>query len=159
MYDCLRQQSHCKDAEFLSCRSAQDTLDWIYHDPVLFALTFVDQFAAAWGRVMYKTWACFTGGDFSTQGKQAYNDHYARVRSLVSTNNLLEYHVSQGWTPLCEFLEVEIPKVPFPSGNEPDSFRTQMRAFEKSRAMAVLTNSTPWLLLVVALATYAYARH
>ena len=127
---------------FPSCRSAQDTLDWIYHDPVLFALTFVDHFAAAWGRVMYKTWTCFTWGNFRTQGKQAYNEHYARVRNLVSTDNLLEYHVSQGWKPLCEFLEVDIPTVPFPSGNEPTSFRAQMRAFEKSRAMAVLAKST-----------------
>ena len=137
--------------------SAQETLDWLYHDSVLFALTFVDHFAAAWGRMWYKTWSCFIQGDFRTQGKQAYNDHFARVRSLVPAENLLKYHVSQGWELLCTFLDVDVPTVPFPRGNEQDSFYTQMRAFDKSRAIAVLVKTTPWLLLAVAFATYAYS--
>ena len=140
--------------KFSPCRSAQNTLDWAYHDRVLFALTFVDHFSAAWGRMWYKTWTYFTHGDFSTKGKQAYNDHFAQIRSLVPVENLLEYHVGQGWKPLCEFLDVDIPAVPFPSGNEPDSFHRKMRAFHKSRAMASLTKSSPWLLLVTAFVTY-----
>ena len=131
----------------------------MYHDPVLFALTFVDDFAAAWARVVYKTWACFTRGDFRTLGKQAYNDHYSRVRSLVSTENILEYQVSQGWKPLCEFLELDIPTTRFPSGNEADGFRTQVRAFEKSRALAVLAKYSPWFLMAIAFATYYFYTH
>lgn len=109
--------------------------------------------------MFYKTWTCFTRGNFRTQGKQAYRDHYARVRSLVPAENLLEYHVSEGWKPLCEFLDLDIPKVPFPRGNERDSFYTQMRAFDKSRAIAVLTKTAPWLLVAIAFATYFYSQN
>ena len=138
-----RLKRYRKDAELSPFRSAQETLDWLHHDRVLFALTLVDHPAAAWGRMWYKTWTCFNQGDFRTHGKQAYNDHCARVRSLAPADNLLEYHVTQGWKPLCKFLDVDIPTVPFPSGNEQDSFYTQMKAFDKSRTTAVLTKTTP----------------
>ena len=146
-----------KDAKFPPRSSAQETVDWLYHDSVLFALTFVDHFAAAWSRMWYKTWTYFTQGDFRTQGKQAYSDHYARVRRLVPAENLLEYHVSQGWESMCKFLDVDILKVPFPRGNEQDSFYTQMRAFYKSRTIAAVAKTASWLLLAVVFAAYSYS--
>lgn len=55
---------------------------------------------------------------------QYFDDHYAVVRQLVPEERLLEYHPSQGWEPLCRFLDVPVPEdgEGFPRGNEPATF-------------------------------------
>ena len=40
------------------------------------------------------------------------------VRKLVPEENLLEFHVKQGWEPLCEFLGEPVPEGPFPRTND-----------------------------------------
>ncbi|KAJ3272357.1 hypothetical protein HK104_004489, partial [Borealophlyctis nickersoniae] len=47
-----------------------------------------------------------------------YNAHIQDVISTVPPAQLLVFHVSEGWDPLCEFLGVEKPDVPFPHANE-----------------------------------------
>lgn len=91
----------------------------------------------------YKIWACFVQNDFSNGGRQIYNEHYAQVRSLVPADNLLEYHVSEGWRPLCQFLDIEIPSEPFPVINERDGFQKQFRALDRSRWLVVLAQVAP----------------
>lgn len=54
--------------------------------------------------------------------KQGFLDHYKMVRSLVPKERLLDYHVSQGWEPLCEFLEKDIPEEEFPNVNNTNQF-------------------------------------
>lgn len=44
------------------------------------------------------------GRDFAANGRRDYERHNARVRALVPAERLLEYHVSDGWEPLCAFL-------------------------------------------------------
>lgn len=46
-----------------------------------------------------------------------YNEHNARVKVGFPRDDLLIYNIKQGWKPLCEFLDVEIPGVPFPCIN------------------------------------------
>lgn len=41
---------------------------------------------------------------------------------------LLEYHVSEGWEPLCRFLGCRQPSIDFPTGNDMESFRKRIRA-------------------------------
>ncbi|KAJ4147151.1 hypothetical protein LMH87_001696 [Akanthomyces muscarius] len=48
--------------------------------------------------------------DFPRNGKASFEAHYARVRALVPADRLLEYHVSEGWTPLCAFLDRPMPE-------------------------------------------------
>ena len=43
--------------------------------------------------------------------------HYDRMRSLVPPERLLEYHVSEGWPRLCEFLGDEVPAEVFPTND------------------------------------------
>lgn len=54
---------------------------------------------------------------FPTNGKRRYREHYASVKGLVPQDRLLEYHVSQGWTPMCDFLGHSEPAVDFPREN------------------------------------------
>jgi hypothetical protein len=57
---------------------------------------------------------------------ESYENHNARVRELVPTEHLLEYSVTQGWEPLCSFLEIgDCPTHPFPKTNSARSVRVQ----------------------------------
>ena len=40
-----------------------------------------------------------------------------RVKSIVPADKLLVYKVKEGWKPLCDFLECEVPTVAFPHEN------------------------------------------
>ena len=44
------------------------------------------------------------------------------VRDTVPAEKLLEFAVTDGWEPLCKFLEVDVPDEPFPHLNDTQSF-------------------------------------
>lgn len=47
-----------------------------------------------------------------------YRRHNAAVKATVPSPQLLVYRVSDGWEPLCQFLETEVPAIPFPHENK-----------------------------------------
>jgi len=49
--------------------------------------------------------------------RKRYRIHKHRVKSIVPTDKLLVYNVKEGWKPLCDFLECEVPTVAFPHEN------------------------------------------
>ncbi len=51
-----------------------------------------------------------------------FEDHNAAVRAEIPPERLLIYSVSDGWEPLCDFLDVEAPATPFPRVNSADEF-------------------------------------
>lgn len=67
-------------------------------------------------------WDCFWEGDFPRNGKRRFQEYYDEMRELVPPERLLEYRVSVGWKPLCDFLEVSIPQTPFPHTNDTANF-------------------------------------
>ena len=115
-------------------------------------LSLVDPLIAPWAKMSYKMWKIFAKGDFARHGKRAFHEHYARVREIVPSDRLLEYRVSEGWEPLCRFLEVDIPDCPYPASNEQESFRQTMRALHRARFQALLQKIAPWLLGMAAFA-------
>ena len=48
------------------------------------------------------------------------------VRTTVPSDKLLEWHPKDGWEPLCEFLEVDVPDEPVPNVNDTEAFRQQI---------------------------------
>jgi hypothetical protein len=48
--------------------------------------------------------------------------HNAEVKSTVPAERLLVWEVGDGWEPLCEFLEVEVPAEPLPHVNDRETF-------------------------------------
>ncbi|KDQ13804.1 hypothetical protein BOTBODRAFT_361023 [Botryobasidium botryosum FD-172 SS1] len=69
------------------------------------------------------------------------DNHVETVRAAVRDANralaeagsaltvpLLEYQVKEGWTPLCHFLGVSIPDLPFPRVNDAESFNSRYRS-------------------------------
>lgn len=51
-----------------------------------------------------------------------FERHIAEVRASVPAQRLLVYEVTQGWQPLCAFLDVPVPDQPFPWVNDSATF-------------------------------------
>ena len=49
--------------------------------------------------------------------RKRYRIHNDRVKSIVPADKLLVYNVKEGWKPLCDFLECEVPTIAFPHEN------------------------------------------
>jgi hypothetical protein len=54
--------------------------------------------------------------DFAANGQEAFRSHNDAVRQAAREQGrpLLEFDVSQGWKPLCDFLGVDVPAGDFP---------------------------------------------
>ena len=59
----------------------------------------------------------FEDRDFAIQ---KFRDHIEQVTKAIPEDRLLVFNVSQGWQPLCDFLNAPIPDLPFPHVNESD---------------------------------------
>ncbi|GHH88380.1 sulfotransferase family protein [Streptomyces sulfonofaciens] len=53
---------------------------------------------------------------------KAFNRHIAEVKATVPAERLLVFQVSEGWGPLCDFLQVPVPEEEFPRVNESGGF-------------------------------------
>ncbi|CAK5274563.1 unnamed protein product [Mycena citricolor] len=60
------------------------------------------------------------------RGVAAYEAHYAHLRAVVPKDRFLQFHVAEGWGPLCAFLGKDIPDIPFPRVNDAEQFRAVM---------------------------------
>ena len=60
--------------------------------------------------------------DVVSAGEKAAMDFYEEwveeVKKVVPKEKLLVFHVKEGWKPLCDFLDVPEPEVPFPRSND-----------------------------------------
>ena len=52
----------------------------------------------------------------------AYRRRTAEVCATISSQRLLVFDVAEGWAPLCRFLDVPVPAVPFPRTNSTEQF-------------------------------------
>lgn len=53
---------------------------------------------------------------------KVFLEHTKNIRKKISSDKLLEFDVSEGWKPLCEFLDFEVPVKDFPHTNTRKSF-------------------------------------
>ena len=56
-----------------------------------------------------------------------YLAHNQAVKDEVPADQLLVFESSQGWAPLCQFLEVPVPDEPYPKVNTTEDFQTGLR--------------------------------
>jgi hypothetical protein len=75
-----------------------------------------------------------------------YEEHNRRVREVIPPDQLLEYSVTDGWDPICKFLEVEeCPTTPFPKSNSGSQMRAQaMSAFVVGCILMLLLIIKTW---------------
>jgi len=64
----------------------------------------------------------FCGPDALTNPRRIILEHNEKVKGIIPEDKLLVYQVGEGWTRLCQFLEVDLPSVPFPHLNDSESF-------------------------------------
>ncbi|HTY94063.1 MAG TPA: sulfotransferase [Steroidobacteraceae bacterium] len=62
-----------------------------------------------------------------------FKRHNAEVIRSIPPQRLLVYEVTQGWGPLCEFLGVPVPGVPFPRANTREEFAARTAARNAAR--------------------------
>ena len=93
-----------------------DSLDTLRSD-VVFMLSETDRKM----RYIYDSFLNAAYGSCNTKStyvlRKRYRIHNHRVKSIVPADKLLVYSVKQGWKPLCDFLECEVPTVAFPHEN------------------------------------------
>lgn len=66
----------------------------------------------------------FGPGQLSKEGLVAsFNAHNDGVMRTIPAERLLVYEASQGWEPLCDFLDQRVPDVPFPYENKREDFK------------------------------------
>ena len=64
------------------------------------------------------------GGDIDSLAHaiEIFEAHTAEVIATIPAQRLLVFDVRQGWEPLCDFLQRDVPAAPFPRVNSRDEF-------------------------------------
>lgn len=75
--------------------------------------------------------------------KSAYERHNAEVIEKAPSERLLVYDVKEGWQPLCEFLQVDVPATDFPRVNSSEEFGSAFAFFETEAGRAALDGQAP----------------
>lgn len=73
-------------------------------------------------------------------GKWIYRAHNNMIRGLVPKERLLEWHIEQGWEPICEFLGKKVPSEPFPRTNDAAGFEKHKDELLAQCAKGAFTN-------------------
>ncbi len=55
-----------------------------------------------------------------------YEENVARTQSVVPSERLFVMELGEGWPRLCDFLGVDVPSEPYPSGNTTNDFRKNL---------------------------------
>lgn len=108
-------------------------------------LSYFDRdFVAPWWALLNRTSSVLSQG-IPAYKKSAYpallesfDKHDSHVRTVVPKERLLEFHPSQGWGPLCRFLNIPVPAVEFPHLNEPQSLVQLRKAMYWERWRVVM---------------------
>ena len=66
-----------------------------------------------------------------SEGEEASVQHFNKwvheVKNTVPSDQLLVFDVREGWGPLCKFLDVPVPNIPFPNINDTAEMKQRMR--------------------------------
>jgi len=74
-------------------------------------------------RLLWEGRGTFAAGNAEPEQMiETMHRHNEEVKQAVPPERLLVWSVGEGWEPLCEFLEVDVPDVPFPHVNDRREF-------------------------------------
>jgi Sulfotransferase domain len=86
---------------------------------------------------------------------RTFHEWNRRVAERIPADRLLVYQVTEGWAPLCRFLDKPIPDTPFPHLNDAASFRRRIR---RMRALSIAVPAVLTAAAVAAIAATAMKR-
>ncbi len=64
---------------------------------------------------------------------KAFIDFEEKVKESIPDDDLLVFHIGDGWQPLCDFLGVPIPSRPFPKANERNKFHHNLKMIRSGK--------------------------
>ncbi len=79
-------------------------------------------------RMFWGPQGTFSEGAEPAQLIEQMERHHDEVKQAVPAERLLVWNVKEGWGPLCEFLEVDVPAEPLPHANDRDTFSERVVA-------------------------------
>lgn len=93
-----------------------------------------------WRDMLRETIDLPLGGDINDHDAVvgAYHAHIERVQAAFGPERLLTFEAKQGWAPLCEFLEVDVPAEPYPHINSKEEFDSVFALLASPIAAAVM---------------------
>jgi Sulfotransferase domain len=112
-------------------RSMIDTIWGLFHGHSVMthvskAREFVDPDWRDYMRLMQRMWAAqgiFSGAELRPgQLAAAIARYQEQVQRTIPEDRLLVWNVTEGWEPLCRFLEVDVPEAQFPRLNDSKMF-------------------------------------
>jgi hypothetical protein len=78
-------------------------------------------------KVMWQQSGLMEGEDTTAEWMiGAMERYHEEVQATVPPDRLLVWSVSDGWEPLCEFLELPVPEMPFPHLNDSKQFSERL---------------------------------
>jgi hypothetical protein len=81
--------------------------------------------------------------------KTIFQQHTEEVERTIPKEKLLIYEITEGWEPLCKFLDVTVPEgEPFPRVNDTESMKKLLR---KRQLFSIIIYSTILMLLILML--------
>lgn len=75
--------------------------------------------------------------------KQSYVNLHEEVRQLVPEDKRLEYHLGDGWEPLCKFLGKDVPKGSFPFINESVEYTERINLLQSQALRRIMKKVLP----------------
>lgn len=69
--------------------------------------------------------------EIKVNARDVYEVYYRDVRAAVPSERKLEYRIGDGWEPLCRFLNVNVPDVPFQRDNHSTTHEQEAKARER----------------------------
>jgi Sulfotransferase domain len=111
----------------------ESTIDTIYFTEILWqfkVLEWLTPFGRKFGDMARKLiWGRTLNGVMGDKAKAVarYNTYIDEVKAAVPPERLLVFRVTDGWAPLCRFLEVPEPQEPFPNLNDRASIKKTIR--------------------------------
>ena len=123
--------------------STMRTVYWRVTDHELRWLSNFDWAASMYYPMLKKFFDCYFHGDFPNRGKEVFLNQSELLRKIVPKENLLEYRITDGWEPLCEFLGNPVPKdTPFPNVNDNSDFVSRSRRRNRNQMYNVALRYT-----------------
>ena len=62
-----------------------------------------------------------------------YEQNIRDVQAAFSSDRLLTYELGSGWEPLCRFLGIPVPDIPFPHSNSTENFISLINQFREAK--------------------------
>ncbi|ORY16798.1 hypothetical protein BCR34DRAFT_622251 [Clohesyomyces aquaticus] len=91
--------------------------------------------------------------ELTETARETYLKHNEFVRRIAPPKRFLSYKLGSGWGPLCEFLEVEVPKgVNFPRLNETKEFQKLVRKYITGGIWTGVKRFSPGAITILAVA-------